>query len=260
MNNYMLQTLSNAIDVLTIFETESEPLSIAELVKKTDMNRTTLYRILSTLRAKGLLEIDNDTGKYRLGIKIVQMSSLVLQRLGIREIARPYLESLRENVNETIHLSVLNDQKVIYIEKLEVPQAIFMGSYIGWVAPLYCTAAGKALLSVQSEEYRHAYVSAAAFSTYTQKTLADADRLMGDLALTQSRGYAIDDEEMIEGLTCYAAPVVDAGHQAVAAISISGPTSRMNSDKEKMIAEVLTCANQISQAISRTSGVSPRWK
>jgi IclR family transcriptional regulator, KDG regulon repressor len=260
MNNYMLQTLSNAIDVLTIFETESEPLSISELVKKTSLNRTTLYRILSTLRAKGLLELDNDTGKYRLGIKIVQMSSLVLQRMSIREVARPYLESLRERVSETIHLSVLNDKKVIYIEKLEVPQAIFMGSYIGWVAPLYCTAAGKVLLSAQNEDYIQEYVDTAVFQNYTQKTLADPQSLREDLERIKSRGYSIDGEEMIEGLTCFSAPIVDDQNHAIAALSISGPTSRMTQDKENIIQEVLKCAQQISQEISRTSGASPRWK
>lgn len=258
-DNYMLQTLSNAIDVLYIFETEHEPLTISELVKKTNLNRTTLYRILSTLRSKGLIEMDPNSGKYRLGIKIVQLSSLVLQRLGIREVARPYLESLQEKVNETIHLCVLNDKKVIFIDKLEVAEAIFMGSYIGWAAPLYCTATGKLLLGSQNKDYIDEYLKTETFKQYTSKTLIEPKSLQEDLERIKTCGYSIDDEEMVEGLTCYAAPIVDNEGVILASISVSGPTSRMISVKEKLIPELLDSSKQISQKVSSTSGVSIRW-
>lgn len=259
MNNYILQTLANAIDVINVFETESEPLTIADLVKRTNMNRTNLYRILYTLRTKGLIEMDADTGKYRLGIRIVQLSSLVLQRLSIRQIARPHLQRFNETVNETTHLVVINDKKVIFIDKLEIQQTILMGSYIGWVAPLYCTASGKLLLSYREKEFIQDYLKAETFNDYTLKTLSDAGSLLKDLERIKLYGYAIDDEEMVEGLTCFAAPIFATNEKVLATVSVSGPTSRMVANREKIIHELLDCVKRVTLEISSTSEISVNW-
>lgn len=250
---YIVQTLSNAIDLINVFETESEPLSISELAQKTGMNRTTLFRLLYTLKSKGFVEMDPHTGKYRLGFRIVQLSSLVLQRLSIRQMLRPHLERLRNTLNLTVHLVVMNDQKAIFIDKLEVADAIFMGSYVGWVAPMYCTASGKLLLSYQDDSFVSDYLEKVAFKAYTYKTLTEPSRLWQEVQTIRKQGYSVDDEEMVEGLTCYAAPVTDK-ERIVAAISVSGPTSRMTISREKILHELLSCSRTVSQELATAAG------
>lgn len=256
---YLLQTLSKAIDVINIFETESEPLTIAEIAKKTKMNRTSLFRILYTLRSKGLVEMDLNTGKYRLGMKIVRLSSLVLQRLDIRRLAKSYLEALRDRLQETIHLVVLNEKSAIFIDKMEISGSIFMGSYIGWIAPLYCTASGKLLLSYQDQEYIDDYLQTVSIKPYTHKTIMSKEQLRENIEWIKTVGYSVDDEEMVEGLTCYAAPVFDGKGKIKAAVSVSGPTSRITSNKEKIITELLDTTATISKELSNAPEMSSRW-
>jgi IclR family KDG regulon transcriptional repressor len=254
-DHYLVQTVANALDVINVFETESEPLSIAELVERTNMNRTTLYRVLYTLRTRGFVEMDPVTGKYRLGIKIVQLSSLVLQRFSIKQVARPYLERVKNTLGATVHLVVLNDYKAIFIDKVEAADDIFMGSYIGWVAPLYCTASGKLLLSFQGESSIQEYLQTVPFKPYTYKTLTDKDMFLRELAEIAANGYSVDNEEMVEGLTCMAAPVMVNGKIA-AAVSVSGPTSRINANRDSIINELLQCAKLVSRDLANTSPVS----
>lgn len=253
LDSYMLQTLSNAIDVINVFESEPKPLSIQDIVRSTKMNRTSVYRILYTLRSKGILEMDENTGKYSLGIKMVQLSSLVLQRLDIRQIARPYLEKLWKESNETIHLVVMNEKNAIFIDKLETRNTIFMGSHIGWVAPLYSTASGKMLLSYQTEEFINDYLEAITIIPYTYKTITDKHDFKHNLRLIREKGYSFDNEEMVEGLKCIAVPITNAGGKIVAALSISGPTSRMSIKQDQVIDMMFEYASMISHEVSKSS-------
>ena len=258
-DSYILKTLSKAIDVINIFENEAEALTITEISKRTTINRTTLYRILYTLRSRGYIEMDVETGKYSLGLKLVQLSSLVLQRSGIKQVARPFLEQLRDDLNETVHLVIHNEGKAIFIDKIEVSRTIFMGSFIGWIAPLYCTASGKLLLSYQSKEYIDHYLSTHSFKAYTQNTLTDKDKLREELNHINREGISVDNEEIVEGLTCFAAPIVDKQGNILASVSVSGPTSRMVANNEDIVSTLIQNAKSISDKLATIPATMQQW-
>lgn len=242
---YLLQTLSNAIDVLEIFADHPDPLSTSQLVQFTGMNRTNLFRILYTLRKKGLIEVDKETGKYRLGMKLVHLASLVLQRLEVRDIARPHLQRLRDHLQENVHLVVLDQDKVVFVDKYSVT-GFMLNSYIGYVAPLYCTASGKLLLQFQDEELIERYIQETEFKPYTKNTLVNKDDFRKELKRIRQQGYSMDDEEIEDGLVGYAAPIFNSNGQVVASVSVSGAAQKFRENKERIVSALLETAKQIS--------------
>ncbi|WP_382397832.1 IclR family transcriptional regulator [Lentibacillus salinarum] len=250
-DQYTLKTLSNAIDVLSLFEREHS-LTIKEIQQETHMNRTNLYRILYTLRSRGVLEVDPQTGEYRLGMKIIHLSSLLLQRLDVKTIAHPYLCELRDKIYETIHLVVLSNNLAAFVDKVVANEDINMGSYIGWTAPLYSTASGKLLLSSKEDEHINSYINKTDFKKFTDCTLIKKEVFIQDIAKIRKQGYSIDAEEMVEGLTCFAAPIKNHREEVIAAVSISGPTTRMLKNKEKILKELLNNANNITESVNKT--------
>jgi DNA-binding IclR family transcriptional regulator len=248
-DNYILKTLSNAIDVLGLFESEST-LSIKEIQEETHLNRTTLFRILYTLRHQGVLELDPKTGRYQLGMKIVHLASLLLQRLDIKTIAQPYLKELQNMTNETVHLVVLSNDLAAFVDKIAENEDINTGAYIGWTAPLYCTASGKLLLSVKEDSWIDKYIDKTSFKRYTDNTLGK-EGIRSNIDYIRKRGYSTDAEEMVEGLTCYAAPIKNHFGEVIAAVSVSGATTRMVKNKDTIVSQLLNQTSRITDSISK---------
>lgn len=255
---YLLQTLSNGIDVIYAFEEENQPLSANEIGEKIHLNRTTLYRLLYTLRHKGILDLDEETGKYRLGLKLVQLSALVLQRVGIKDIVRPFLEDLRDTLNENILLLVLGEQSAIMIDKYEAKDTMFNAAYVGKVVPLYCTPSGKVFLSYQSEDYINRYFKSVPLKKLTDNTIIDRVELAKHLQLTRERGYGFDDEEAEEGLVGFAAPILDSKGSIIASVSVGGPRGRIFRKKDEIIKELLSTTEKISKNLYFNAGVSSK--
>lgn len=248
---YLLKTLVNAVDVLSLFE-EEVSLTPKEIEERVHMNRTNLFRILYTFRHKGLLELDSQTGEYRIGMKTVHLASLALQRLDIKNISHPYLHSLKDLLNETVHLVVMNNNLATFIDKIAASEDINMGSYVGWAAPLYCTASGKLLLSFESNERIKDYIRNIKPKKYTDYTLDNYEKLLENMVEIRRVGYSSDSEEMVEGLTCFAVPIIGHDDQPIAAISVSGPTTRMKKNKDTVIEKSFQVAKDISKAVMKT--------
>ncbi len=257
-DSYLLQTLSNGIDVIYAFEDEDHPLSAQEIGEKIHLNRTTLFRLLYTLRHKGILDLDEETGKYRLGLKLVQLSALVLQRIGIKDIVRPYLEELRDKLNENILLSVLGENSTIIIDKFEVKETMLTAAYVGKVVPLYCTPSGKVFLSFQNENYINRYFDMVPLIKLTDHTITDKEELIKHLQMTRERGYGFDDEEAEEGLVGFAAPILDANGSIIASVSVGGPRSRIFRKQEEILKELLSTNQKISKNLYFNAGVSSK--
>lgn len=247
--NYILKTLSNAIDVLDLFETKST-LSIKEIQEETHLNRTTLYRILYTLRHQGMLELDAETGRYHLGMKVVHLASLLLRRLDIKTIAHPYLQELQNLVHETVHLVVLSNDLAAFVDKIAVNEDINTGAYIGWTAPLYCTASGKLLLSTKDDAWINDYINQTNFKKYTDNTLSKKE-VEDHVNQIRKRGFSTDAEEMVEGLTCYAAPIKNHFGEVIAAVSISGATTRMVKNKDAIVRKLLKATSDITNTFNK---------
>ena len=248
---YLLKTLVNAVDVLSLFE-EKEALTPKEIEERMGMNRTNIFRILYTLRHKGLLDLDPNTGEYRIGIKMIHLASLSIQRLDIKNISHPYLKSLKNSLNETVHLVILKNNLATFIDKIDANEDINMGSYIGWSAPVYCTASGKLLLSFESDRRIEDYINSVKTKKYTDHTLDNYEKFIANIEEIRRTGFSSDNEEMVEGLTCYAVPIKGHDGKPIAAISVSGPTTRMTKNKSYVIGESLQTAEMISRAIMKT--------
>jgi DNA-binding IclR family transcriptional regulator len=225
-------------------------LHFAELQANLDLHKSTLYRLLEAMRAYGLIEHDEKSGKYYLGLKLFQLGMIAVERLEISECASSALEQLVEQTGETAHLCVLDGSEVVYVAKVESKQTLRMPSNIGRRNPAYCTGVGKAILAHVPEEQLKTYLTNTPLRAYTDRTVVDPTLLMKQLREVASRGYSVDDEEINEGLRCIGAPVRDYSGEVIAAVSIAGPTMRITKGKIPELARhVIGAADSLSEKL-----------
>lgn len=187
------------------------------------------------------------TGKYSLGLKLFELGQAYMAHLDLREIALPYLRELSAGNQETIHIAVLSGEEVVYIDKVDGPLSIGIRSQIGGRNPAYCTGVGKVLLSGLSDDQIEAMYHDKVLKKYTENTMTDLSELMACLRTVRENGYALDMEEIEIGLRCVAAPLKDSTGTVIAAISLSGPASRLADTKvADIVANLLRTAMKIS--------------
>lgn len=231
-----VQSVSRAIDILQCFE-KNEELGVTELSRMMGLHKSTTFGLVATLEAKGLIEKNEETGKYRLGIELFRLGTKVNSNL--RKIAVPYLEKLEKEYQETVNLVMLEDLSVLYLEKIEGTHSMRISTVVGGRLPLYCTAVGKALLAFLPEDEMIGKLDRMVFKRYTDKTICDRETLIKSLELIRNNKYAEEFEEFQLGLSCVAAPIFNHLGKPFAAISVSGPCSRMNPHFRKDIGESL---------------------
>jgi len=249
----LLQSVDHALAVLETFDAATPELGVTALSGRLKLAKSTVYRLLTTLAARGYVYQNPATGKYRLGLKAFEVGSLAVGQLTVRETALPFLESLRDLTKETVHLGVRDGDSVIYLEKIETPHSIRMYSQIGRRAPLHCTALGKVLLAF-SPPAEAARLLRRALRRYTPSTLTDPDVLGKELARVRDQRYAIDDEEFEEGLKCVAAPLWDYTGAVVASAGIAGPHIRITPDR---LPELIKVVCEATGEISARLGYRP---
>ena len=249
-----IQSIERAIAILRSF-TELEPeLRVTELAERLDLHKSTVSRILATLQKGGLVGQNPESGKYHLGLGLVGLAGVALGRLDARGVAQPYLHTLVAFTQETVNITVREGNECVNIEVARSPQPIRYEGWIGRRTPMHCTAAGKVLLAHLPAEER-AVRLALPLMAYTNKTVTDGQALEDDLAQVCDQGYAIVHEEFEEGFSAVAAPIFNYEGQAVAAVSVSGPTYRMGpGTAEEFIKPLL----EISQTISAEMGFGQR--
>src|SRR5258705_8742820 len=220
-----LSSVASSIRLLKAFSEEQVEIGISDLAKRLGVAKSTVHRLAVTLVADGMLEQNPDTGKYRLGIALFRLGSLVRRRMTMSNEARPLLRDLREKVNETVHLAVLDGSEIMYVFNLESTQAIRMRSDVGVRKPAYCTAAGQAILAFQPAEVL-ARVVRDGLSPRTPQHITDPLALKKVLEAVRLRGCAIEDEESELGMRCIAAPLRNDAGEVVAAIGLAGAGGR----------------------------------
>jgi len=254
----ILQSVDHALAVLESFDAANPELGVTALSGRLKLAKSTVYRLLSTLAARGYVCQNPATGKYRLGLKAFEVGSLAVSQLTVREIALPLLERLRDATKETVHLGVRDGDAVIYLDKIETPHAMRMYSRTGRRAPLHCTALGKVLLAF-APSTEAARLLRRGLRRYTPNTIIDPDVLGKELGKIREDGYALDEEEFEEGLKCVAAPLWDYSGTVVASAGIAGPHIRITSDRlPDLIAVVRETAGEISARLGHRAGPAPR--
>jgi len=221
------------------------------------LHKSTVSRILSTLEIEGLVSKNPETGKYRLGLGLISLAGVALGRLDVRGISQPFLGALVDLSRETVNVVVLDGTECVNIEHFASPQPI---RYVGWIGrrmPLHCTAAGKILLAHLPPPERSALL-AVPLPSYTEKTVTNPYTLAESLTEIREQGYAIVHEEFEEGFSSIAAPLFNHAGQVVAAVSISGPSYRMDAERiETFIGPLQQVAGQISAQMGYTGEASP---
>lgn len=246
---YQLHGLERAVSVLEILSESQEPLSLAEICRRMNLHKSTAHRSLMVLERSALIERTSEN-RFRLGLKLYELGNRAVEQIDLRARVYPFFRRLAMDVRETVHLGVLQKTSVVYLDKVEPNRKICMSSKTGSSNPVYCTSLGKAMLAFQPEETIAKIVSSIRFTRYTPKTLCSREKLFEHLETVRRRGYAIDDEEIELGVRCVGAPIFNEHRWAIAAVSISGPTSRITAQNIRAIAQrILTCCREISASL-----------
>ncbi|MCQ6268087.1 IclR family transcriptional regulator [Fictibacillus sp. WQ 8-8] len=251
----MVKSVSRALDIITLVSLKKGGLGVTEIANQIDINKSSVYRILSTLVQYGYIEQDSETGRYKLGYKLLEVSSKLLESIDLRAEARPYLQELENLTNEVIHLVVYDQGEVVYIEKLEGNETLRMHSKVGKRAPMHCTSVGKAILAYLPTNVVQDILDRKGMPMNTDKTITNKDNFLQELIEVRKRGYALDIEENEYGITCIAVPIFDHLGKVIAAVSISGPTMRMTKERMEQLQSQMI---QIGKKISKRLGFESR--
>ena len=247
-----LSSVATAIELLKAFSEDEVELGISTLAKRLGVAKSTAHRLASTLVAENLLEQDRASGKYRLGLALFRLGTLVRRRMNVSEVARPHLFSLREKTNETVHLAILDGTEIMYVYFLESTQAVRMRSDLGLRKPAHCTAEGQAILAFRPSDV--AAVVRKGLAPRTPRTLTDPDELTKALEVVRQKGCAVEDEESEIGMRCIAAPIQNDAGEVVAAIGVGGPVSRLS---KKALTAFMPHVIATAEAISARLGHRP---
>ena len=251
----VIASVQRAVDILNLFDARHVELGTTEIASALGLPKSTISGLVHTLEANNLLEQNNTNRKYRLGVRLVEYGSLLLNQIDLRLVAMPFLENLLTWCNESVNLAVWDGSYVVYIERLFGTNLLGMRSEIGKREPIHTTALGKSILSCLSERDLQNEINRVDLFPKTPYTLTNPDALINDIRLSHQRGYAIDNEENELGGRCVAAPILDFRGKPVAALSISVPMQRLPEENfPKFGLKVM----EVSNAISRRLGYLPK--
>ena len=248
-----LSSVANAIRLAKAFSEDESEMGISALATRLGLAKSTVHRLATTLVEYDILEQDHETGKYRLGIALFELGTLVRRKMDAASGAQVQIHVLAEATNETVQLAILDHLSVLYIRVRESRQAVRMSSGLGSRAPAHCTSVGKALMAFQPAEVVQQIIDNG-LKRYTDSTITDPAALLEELATIRQKGYAIDDEEFEVGLRCVAAPIRDHTGQVTAAISVAAPVQRMTKRNLQTSVPTVIAAGE---AISRRLGYLP---
>jgi IclR family KDG regulon transcriptional repressor len=253
----LVQSVDRAMVLLETLCRADSGISLQELAQAAHLPKSTAHRLLKTLIHHNLVSQDSHKSVYAPGLKLFELAYSQINSLSLRPKAAPFVAELARQTNETIHLAVLDDYEVVYIEKEETDHPIRMHSAIGKRSPVHCTGLGKAMLAYLSDQDLEAAVQRKGLTRYTPRTITSFQELKEHLALVRSKGYAIDDAEHEEEIRCVAAPVRDHRGEVIAAISLSVPSMRCNRQRiESFAPSVCHYADQISRQMGYVSAVT----
>ena len=249
-DRYRIHVIDRAAQILDCFGFDHQELDMSEIGARTDLHRSTAHRILIALEYNDLIKQNPETGKYHLGIKLFKLGHQAVSQLNLREICRPFLTRVTKETQETVHLAVLDDNQVLYLDKVEGPHALRMPSRVGRHIPTYCTSLGKAMLSCLDDREVKNIFRSHGLKAYTVNTARNLDQLLANLRGVRKRGYAVDDEEIELGLRCVGAPIRDYTGAMVGAISVAAPSARLAEKKIPVFGRlVMTIAEEISEKL-----------
>lgn len=256
-SEYIVQSVTRALDILEALSDKEDELGVTELSKKLNLHKNNVFRLLVTLESRGYIEQNVSTGNYRLGLKTFELGQIFLHHMGLLKQAKTILKQLVADCDESVYIAILKGENIVYLDMLQTSKSVQIVSRVGSVIPAYCTAIGKAQLAYDSEDELKRIFKQSDLKSFTKNTITSRDKLIKHLKEVAKQGYAIDNEEFEEGVKCIGIPIWDYTHRVVAGICISGPTSRMSDKriKEELMTLVNSAAYQISHRLGYDIGL-----
>lgn len=223
-------SIKKAFAILSVFSQNGGKfeLGVGEISRILKMHKSTVHRFLRSMEKVGVIEKNEETGKYRLGLKLYELGNSVSLKKIMVDRARAYLEDLHWYLNETVHFATLKNGEVAYLDKIIADRNFVIISEVGKRLPAHCTGLGKAMLAFLPEDEVKRIIKEKGLKRFTKNTITNKKKFFEELKKVKERGYAIDDEEIEDGLRCIAAPIFNGEGKVIAAVSISGPSSRIN--------------------------------
>jgi DNA-binding IclR family transcriptional regulator len=244
-----IRAVERALDVLLCFSRQTPELTMSRIAEQVGMPKSTVHRLLATLEKKRFVQRDAATGTYRLGIRLLQMAYLTLERNDLRRLAAPFLRQLSERYQETVHLSILDEPDVVFLDVIESSQRVKLAAAIGQRLPAFTTASGKAILAYMPTETVQRTL-ARGMPQYTQRTLCSSEEFFEDMRHVRERGFALDEQELEAGINAVAAPIFDLSDKPIASVAVAGPAYRLTRERMFEIGPVVVAtARDIAQDI-----------
>ncbi|MEO6625492.1 MAG: IclR family transcriptional regulator, partial [Burkholderiaceae bacterium] len=241
MNN----TLVKGLQLLELLARSERPLGVSDLAAKLALGKSNVHRLLQALVELGYVQKNEPRGTYQASLKLWEVGTALASRMSVKTSALAAMERLLTRTRETVHLSVLDGDEVVYLHKLDSPEPVRAYSEIGGRAPAHCVATGKAILAWQSEQYLSVLVGR--LQRHTPKTITDPHDFLRDLERVRSNGYAVNRGEWRETVWGIGSPITNSEGVVVAAIGVSGPSSRIKPAHIKELAsEVMAAAATVS--------------
>ena len=217
---YVNKSLERAISLINLFDNRSVKMTATEIAEELGSSPGSLYPIIHTLIRHGYLHKDGNK-KYSLGLSFLEKGHLILETKELRLVVRPHLEKLAEEFNSNAHLAVLRDDEVFYLDRATGSSHVSIQNIVGSRSPAYGTALGKVLLASLTQEELEDYFAENELFPLTDNTITDRDILVDHLEEVRRDGFALDEEEYLDGASCVATPIQDFNDDLLAAISVA---------------------------------------
>lgn len=248
----VIQSLDRALMVLDTLAGENG-LGLSEISTQMGQSPATIYRVLTTLELRGFVEIDAASQSWNIGPTAFRLGSAFLRRSNVVERSRPVMRQLMEDTGETANLGIEKSDMVMFVSQVETDESIRAFFPPGTQSPMHASGIGKALLSCYSGPRIHDLLKRQPLQSFTERTITDPATLLGELADIRRRGFAFDNEEKADGMRCIAAAITNFYGEAVAGISVSGPSNRMRVQDVQEIGDLVKeAAKQVSFGLGAT--------
>lgn len=245
-----VKSVVRVLDILEYLARSDRELTLTEIANVLNLPKSSTYLLLQTLAGRGYLEASSSSGPYQLGLQVMELAGAYTRKAGLLQKFPAVARSVVAACEETVQLAVLSGVEVVYLGKEDGTKPVRLVSDIGKRLPAHATALGKVMLASLSDTELDARFSKHLFVQMTSKTISSLDSLKKELSLVRANGYAIDDEEAVEGLQCFAAPVRDSRAKVVAAISVAVPKNRVgDGDSIDYVDLIQQAANELSRRI-----------
>jgi IclR family KDG regulon transcriptional repressor len=246
--------ISKVLRILEALQGSSGGLPLKAICDRTGIHKSTAHRFLKHLERERYL-IRTEAGAYLIGPRLSQLSPRGNQEATLQAVARPILWELWKSTQETVNLAVLDQGTVLYVDVIESPHEFRLSSRVGTRRSVHVTALGKALSAFLPTELRENILGSIAFQPATSRTIGNLVQFRQELDKIRRQGYAVDDEEAVQGARCVSAPILNSEGEPIAAVSVSGPVTRVSSNQVAALAGAVTAA---ARDISVAMGFSQR--